>query len=68
MAQPDNDADDYQKLQEVLASLPEYQRNIVQKELDKRHKGHVRAAISQVMARNNSHNLGSKLVEKFKQN
>jgi hypothetical protein len=57
----DEEAEDLRRFEEIIESLPEEQQQVMRRELDRRRSSLVRATISQVMARNNSHNLGTHL-------
>lgn len=55
-----------ERFDEIMRLLNEEDRKVVQQQFDQIHRQAVRAAISQVMARNNSHNIGPHLGGKPK--
>lgn len=57
----DQEEEDIKRFEEIIKSLPEEEQQIMERELKRRRGVTIRAMISQVMARNNSHNLGPTL-------
>lgn len=57
----DQEEEDLKRFEEIIKSLPEEEQQVMERELNRRRGVTIRAMISQVLARNNSHNLGPTL-------
>lgn len=61
-----DETQDYLVAQEIIAALPNEQREVIERVQKQQKAQLVRASISQIMARNGSHNLGFSISKKLK--